>query len=198
MLIWDNLNIAFKVGEQRQDSKDHFDNGTTGTFVPLYGVKFGELQLDLKPNRNNRRPILDFKRHDLLPDLATTQLVEQNQLWHIQDILYDAFPNLRARLDASCQPIDRPPEVKPIEVHKTVQYPLPAMHIDESTLEGTLGVLDAIVRGTLKFTNDDIEKHGLIICAGDQLTLSLLDKVCVLLSDMYYGSQFVLGIGFTP
>ena len=39
----DNLNIAFKVSEQRHDSKDHCDNGTTATLVPLYGVKYGKL-----------------------------------------------------------------------------------------------------------------------------------------------------------
>ena len=55
MLIWDNLNIAFKVSEQRHDSKDHFDNGTTATLVPLYGVKRGELPF--KPKHTNRRPI---------------------------------------------------------------------------------------------------------------------------------------------
>ena len=55
MLIWDNLNIAFKVSEQRHDSKDHFDNGTTATLVPLYGVERGELPFNLK--HTNRRQI---------------------------------------------------------------------------------------------------------------------------------------------
>ena len=36
MVIWDNLNIAFRVSEQRHNSKDHFDNGTTATLLPLY------------------------------------------------------------------------------------------------------------------------------------------------------------------
>lgn len=31
MIIWDNLNIAFRIGEQRKASKDHFDNCTTAT-----------------------------------------------------------------------------------------------------------------------------------------------------------------------
>src|SRR5882762_9434038 len=43
MIIWDNLNIAFRVGEQRKASKDHFDNGTTATLIPLYDVEFGGL-----------------------------------------------------------------------------------------------------------------------------------------------------------
>ncbi|KAJ7450876.1 hypothetical protein FB451DRAFT_1146240 [Mycena latifolia] len=36
MIVWDNLNIAFKVSEQRHNSKDSFENGTTGTLIPLY------------------------------------------------------------------------------------------------------------------------------------------------------------------
>ena len=174
MLIWDNLNIAFRVGEQRQGSKDHFDNGTTATLVPLFGVAYGELSLDLKPKRENRRPLLHFKPTDLLPDFDSACRVEAAQVWHIEDILYEAYPALRIRLGNAIWP---PLDVMSIPVHKTEQYPLPAMHIDESTLEGAIGVLDSIVRNTLKLTEKEIENHGLIICAGDQLTLSLLDKV---------------------
>ena len=53
MIIWDNLNIAFWVGEQRKASKDHFDNRTTATLIPLYDVEFGGLPLDLKPPHDN-------------------------------------------------------------------------------------------------------------------------------------------------
>ena len=59
------------------------------------------------------------------------------------------------------------------------------MHIDESSLEGTLlegtlGVMNTIFRSTLELLEDDVKKHGLIICAGDQLSLALLDKVSFL------------------
>lgn len=174
MIIWDNLNIAFRVGEQRQASKDHFDNGTTATLIPLYGVEFGELALDLEPKRDSRRPVLDFDSKDMLPTLEDTRRLEEAQLWHIEDLLYESFPELRKRFknDIPGQPI-----VELIPLHKTEQYPLPAMHIDESSLDGTLEVFDAILRCTLKMSEEDIQKHGLIFCAGDQLSLSLLDKV---------------------
>ena len=54
------------------------------------------------------------------------------------------------------------------------------MHIDESSLEGTLQVIDSIISQTLKLSGDGLEKHGIIMCAGDQLTISLLDKVRLL------------------
>ena len=178
MLIWDNLlNIAFNVSEQQHDSKDHFDNGTTATLVPLYGVKRGELPF--KPKRTNRRPILKFGPEDFLPTREEAQRVQAGQLWHIMDILFDMFPSLRKRLASSISP---PPSVYQIPVHQTKQYPLPAMHIDESSLEGTLGVMDTIFRSTLELTEDDLKTHGLVFCAGDQLSLSLLDKACISLS----------------
>ena len=50
------------------------------------------------------------------------------------------------------------------------------MHIDESSLEGTLQVLNEIITKTLKLSDDGLAKHGIILCAGDQLTMSLLDN----------------------
>ena len=94
MIIWDNLNIAFCVGEQWQASKDHFDNGTTATLVPLFGVDFGGLPLSLNPERNSRLPVLDFGPEELLPSLEQVQQVKAAELWHIEDILYESFPDL--------------------------------------------------------------------------------------------------------
>jgi hypothetical protein len=176
MIIWDNLNIAFRVGEQRKASKDHFDNGTTATLVPLFGVEFGGLSLDLKPKRDSCLPVLNFGPEDLLPSLEQVQQVEAAQLWHIEDILYDSFPGLRKRF---ANDIPLPPDIQSIPLHKTEQYPLPAMHIDESSLEGTLKVLNTIFCETLKMSTEDLQKHGLVLCAGDQLSISLLDKVRV-------------------
>ncbi|KAJ7739115.1 hypothetical protein B0H14DRAFT_3515886 [Mycena olivaceomarginata] len=62
MIVWDNLNIAFKVAEQRHNSKDSFENGTTATLIALYGVLRGELELEILEPRTNRRPIVDFER----------------------------------------------------------------------------------------------------------------------------------------
>jgi hypothetical protein len=174
MIIWDNLNIAFRVGEQRKASIDHFDNGTTATLVPLYGVEFGGLPLDLKPKCESRLPVLAFGPEDLLPSLEQVQQLEAAKLWHIEDILYESFPKLRKRLADDIPP---PVSVQPIPLHKTEQYPLPAMHIDESSLEGTLKVLNTIFCDTLKMSAEDLKKHSLVFCASDQLSISLLDKV---------------------
>lgn len=142
--------------------------------VPLFGVEFGGIPL--KPRRTHHIPILDYNVQDLVPSCEEAERVQAAQLWHIKDILYDAYPSLRTRLGSAITPV---PSVLQIPIHKTEQYPLPAMHIDESSLEGTLAVLDRILQGTLGLGEDNVKKHGLILCAGDQLSLSLLDKVCV-------------------
>jgi hypothetical protein len=185
MIIWDNLNIAFRVGEQRKASKDHFDNGTTVTLIPLYDVEFGGLPLDLKPPRDNRRPVVDFNHEDMLPSPRQVQELEAEQCWHIEDILFDAFPELRTWFKDQIKPVSN---IFPIPVHQTEQFPLPAMHTDESSLEGTLQVLSDIITKTLKLSGDGLEKHGIILCAGDQLTMSLLDKVR-LITGVYYNSN---------
>ncbi len=143
MLIWDNLNIAFKVSEQRQDSKDRLDNETTATLVPLYDVEYGTLPTTMKPRRTLSRPVLDIQPEDLVPSCEEALRVQESQIWHIADILYDAFPDLRHRLGDKILP---PPSVMQIPVHTIEPYPLPSMHIDESSLEGTLQVFDTILR----------------------------------------------------
>jgi hypothetical protein len=126
MIIWDNLNIAFRVEEQRKCSKDHFDNGTTATLVPLHGVNCGDLALSLKPARNTRLPAINFDYEDQMPSLQIVQEIEAALIWHIEDLPYGAFPGLRKRLGPLIPP---PPSVLTIPVRKTEQYPLPAMHI---------------------------------------------------------------------
>lgn len=181
MIIWDNLNIAQRVAEQRQDSKDRFDSGTTATLVPLYGVEQGEL--NLKPKRPTRIPVIDYNAEDLFPTPEEAIRVQAGQLWHINDIFYDAYPDLRDRLRDNIPPC---PSVSQIPLHKTEQYPLPTMYIDESSLEGTLSVMSTIFRESLQLQEADIRRNGLVLCAGDQLSLSLLDKVILFLLFLSY------------
>ncbi|PBK71025.1 hypothetical protein ARMSODRAFT_987944 [Armillaria solidipes] len=168
MIIWDNLNFAFHAAQQRADSKDHFDNRTTATLVPLYGVKFGELSLDLLLPQTTCKPILHFQtEHHLLPTLPQVQDLETAQRWHIKQAFLSAYPDLLSRFPSLNV---APPSVECIPVHKTKQYPITMMHIDESSLDGTIDVMLTIFGKSLCMSGDGIH--------GDQLSLSLLDKVC--------------------
>jgi hypothetical protein len=178
MIVWDNLNIAFKVGEQRHNSKDTFENGTTGTLIVLYGVLRGELELEILPPRTTRKPIIDFEPMDTLPTAEQIIQTRTSALWHVQRILLNWFPKLAAKFKDNHGDI---PVIRPIPLHKTDQLPTPAMKIDESSLDGAIDVIDTIITRTLKFTEVGMRAHGVMFTGGDLLSLNLTDKVRVLI-----------------
>ena len=118
MLVWDNLNFAFKVNEQRLDKKDHFDSSTTATLIPLHDIAFGELKLSMLKHRTTRLHVLPFTPLDILSSAQQVQELEAAILWHVEDILLDAFPELRARLKDHADI----PMINAIPVHTTTQY----------------------------------------------------------------------------
>ncbi|KAJ7800419.1 hypothetical protein B0H14DRAFT_3785655 [Mycena olivaceomarginata] len=173
MIVWDNLNIAFKVSEQRHNSKDSFENGTTGTLIPLYGVLRGELELELLEPRVTRKPVIDFEPMDTLPSAEQILQARNSALWHIRRILLEWFPNLGVKFKKEHGDV---PVVKAIPLHQTVQLPTPAMKIDESSLDGTIEVIDTMVIRTLQLNNTGLREHGVMFAGGDLLSLSLTDK----------------------
>jgi len=184
LTVWDNVNMAYRKAEQRIDSKDHFDNGTTFTIIPLHGVPYGSIPLSDLPPRLSRRIIHEINPlEDLLPSEDQGLELERMMLWHIEDTLLTAFPDLRAQF----RHLDlRAPSIRLIPVRKTEQYPLPAALIDESTIDGTLDVIDHIFVRTLKLTEHEIKAHGPFISAGDQLSISLTDIVSSFLNIMLF------------
>jgi hypothetical protein len=51
------------------------------------------------------------------------------------------------------------------------------MKIDESSLDGTIEVIDTMVIRTLQLNNTGLREHGVMFAGGDLLSLSLTDKV---------------------
>ncbi|KAJ7211651.1 hypothetical protein GGX14DRAFT_362380 [Mycena pura] len=138
MIVWDNLNIAFKVGEQRHDSKDTFENGTTATLIVLYGVLRGELELEILEPRTTRKPVLDFDPMDTLPSAEHIIQTRKSALWHVRNILLDRFPTLAKKFKVELGDV---PVIRAIPLHQTEHLPTPAMKIDESSLDGTIDVI---------------------------------------------------------
>ncbi|KAJ7117026.1 hypothetical protein C8R44DRAFT_627043 [Mycena epipterygia] len=173
MIVWDNLNIAFKVGEQRHNSKDTFENGTTGTLIVLYGVLRGELELEILEPRTTRKPVIDFDPMDTLPTVEQIIQTRKSALWHVRRILLEQFPTLGAKFKDNHGDV---PVIRPIPLHTTVQLPTPAMKIDESSLDGTIDVLDTMITRTLQLTAAGMRAHGVMFAGGDLLSLNLTDK----------------------
>jgi hypothetical protein len=103
MIIWNNLNIVFQVGKQRKALKDHFNNGTAATLIPLNG-----LPLNLEPPCDNWWPVINFNYEDLLPSCQQVQELKAEQLWHIEDILFDTFPELHTWFKDQIKRIQHP------------------------------------------------------------------------------------------
>ncbi|KAJ3826952.1 hypothetical protein F5880DRAFT_1609774 [Lentinula raphanica] len=178
-VVWDNLCIQFRVEAQRLNSSDHFDNGTTATCIPLFDpftlsdrTPHGKLSLLLKPPRESTNPIFEWSDEDVLPSPKDVQLLTQCSKWQIKRIALESIPGL-AHLKPTLGPC---PEVKKIALHKTEQYPLPAMKEEENSIDGTIRVFETILKN-LSVSNENLEAHGLMFTDGDLLTDSLVDKV---------------------
>lgn len=181
-IVWDNLNIAFRIESQRLGSANHFDNGTTATLIPLYNPLTGEsftphgtLPFSMKPPRTTTLPIFEWDVNHVLPSPTNAEELSRCCIWQLKRIALDHIEGLR-HLKKNFEDC---PQVDVIGLHKTEQYPLPAMHEDESSIDGTIRVYVTILRN-LGFTDEMLEKHGLLFTDGDLLTDSLVDKVCTL------------------
>ncbi|KAK7012488.1 hypothetical protein R3P38DRAFT_3324118 [Favolaschia claudopus] len=135
-------------------------------------IVWDNLNIAFRPPRTTTFPVIDWTPEDVLP--SPTQLSQLNSccLWQIKRLALENISELAhlKELLKDC------PEVDPIAVHKTEQYPLPAMHEDESSIDGTARVYEKIL-ANLGLSNEDIRAHGLIFNDGDLLTDSLVDKI---------------------
>ncbi|THU87114.1 hypothetical protein K435DRAFT_682268 [Dendrothele bispora CBS 962.96] len=178
-IVWDNINIAFRVEAQRLGSKKHFDNGTTATLIPNWDpdaksvrTPHGTLPLNMKPPRNTTDPKFEWSDEQVLPSPENLIQLTCCCKWQLKRIALERIKglvHLRTHLE-SC------PRVDPITPHVTEQYPLPAMHLEESSIDGTLQVFERICVN-LGMSNVEFEKHGLMFTDGDLLTDSLINKV---------------------
>ncbi|KAJ7022998.1 hypothetical protein C8F04DRAFT_1213416 [Mycena alexandri] len=178
-IVWDNLNIAFKVAAQRLEAKSHFDNGTTSTailvFDPSTGTlaRQGTLPLHVKPPRERTLPVLDWSPEDVLPSPESAAQLSTSCFWQFKRMALEHVPGVSEELKKS---LGECPEVNQIPLHQTIQYPLPALKEDESTLEGTFTVYTKNLQ-TMGMGDTELEKHGLMFDDGDLLTDSLKEKI---------------------
>ncbi len=94
----------------------------------------------MKPRRTTTRPVFDWSSEDVLPDVETARQLTRSCLWQIKRLALEHIPSLHhLRLD-----LEECPEVRVIPPHKTEQYALPAMHKDESSIDGTIDVHDTL------------------------------------------------------
>jgi hypothetical protein len=178
-LVWDNLNITFRVKSQCLDNKNHFDNGTTATLIPVYNpftnkswTPRSTLLFSMKPEHTPTVPNYPWTAADTLPSPSDAENTEQCLIWRFKSIGLEYIPEL-----AHLKPLlESCPEIDQIQLHKTEQFPLSAMHEDESTLEGTITVINRLFE-QLKASSTDLTDHRLVFANGDLLTDNLVNTV---------------------
>jgi hypothetical protein len=189
LLLWDNINFAFKVAEQRLGrSRSTFESGTMSTLVLLHGVDYGELGLDLLPPVTTTRPYIKISPSDVHPSPVQVAELEVTMKWHIRDMFLDLYPALRTRLGTSLSAL---PETESIPLHKTKCYTMPAMDVDESTIEGTMDFFDKIFGTHLQLDKEDIQRGGIVLGAGDLLSNIIGERVRLHLDPLKSAKLFV-------
>ncbi|KAJ7235273.1 hypothetical protein B0H12DRAFT_1027471 [Mycena haematopus] len=178
-IVWDNLNIAFKIASQRLNAKSHFDNGTTSTVIPVFDPSTGDnaphgtLPLNMKPPRERTLPVLDWSSEDVLPSPESAEQLSASCFWQLKRMALEYIPDVPDELKKSLREC---PEVNQIPLHKSSQYPLPAMNDDESTLDGTFTVYTKNLHN-MGMGDEELEAHGIMFDDGDLLTDSLKEKL---------------------
>jgi hypothetical protein len=142
----------------------------------LYGVLRGELELEILEPRTSRKPILDFEPMDTLPTVEQIVQTRRSALWHLRRIFLEWFPSLAAKFKDNLGDV---PVIHAIPLHQTEQLPVPAMKIDESSLDGTIDVIDTVVTRTLQLNAAGMRVHSVMFAGGDLLSLNLTDEARV-------------------
>lgn len=178
----DNLNVPFRVYEQRLDSKSHFDSGTLGTIIVVKNESLALPSNDIiqaHKSAGEKRPI---KFADILRLEAKAQPdIRLRAIHRVLGFLLHADPFNLATYEGNGDPLFAPPPpIKQLPTgpeHKTCQYMLDTVHIDESSYDGNDRVMHEWFR-QLKLDSVDEKKktarERYVIWVGDQLTVARL------------------------
>ncbi|KAI1784236.1 hypothetical protein LXA43DRAFT_902027 [Ganoderma leucocontextum] len=138
--VYDNINMMFKIAEQILGRKDSQENGTCATIFPLQDADPADMKTSDMLATFDAAPPLSAK--DIRHTPEESKLFKQS-LEHaiLREVVHRCplFDRFRADVNESLPATD-----DKILVHQTEVYPLPAMHIDESSTTGNAEVLDTI------------------------------------------------------
>ncbi|KAF9935328.1 hypothetical protein BGZ65_003413 [Modicella reniformis] len=166
LIVYDNINLAKRKFDQRLMNADTFENGATATIII-----------------NERLSCLDQLTHsydqvrlkDFIPDSANEEHFKSVCQYHLVNILRRHEPHKMCSNDN--------PEKHVLPTVKTETHPLPAMHIDQSSLDGNLNILYHIIKHQLDLKPEWFENGKRVAIGGDQLTVSRVRSLKELRAD---------------
>ncbi|KAF9117910.1 hypothetical protein BGW39_001672 [Mortierella sp. 14UC] len=172
-LVYDNINIFNKKADQRGDNTDTMENGTTATIIG--GISLGDNGDDRKPGQPLDRLTIDDFKYD-------------NE--HRKKVLLHFIFSVLQRCHPACPSITVPPvpEKTKLIAEKSIHFPLPAMKIDQSSVEGNLEILRTVMQISLQLSPEYFNGKYILV-AGDNLTVlfHLRMNLCSLILRTHYG-----------
>lgn len=178
-LVCDNINFTLRKASQRLHNMTEQINATTSVVVTLpacFSTPAFESACSV-PNRNRQHG----NRQEMTLDKLTPTQEEQGHLRSaflhaIHSLLFDnlegfAAGDVRTRRIAKNIAAKRP-TIRQLDGagEKTDFYPLPALNEEESSVKGTIRVVQALIRDTLKLTAETVSSK-LRFIIGDWLTI---------------------------
>ncbi|TDL27181.1 hypothetical protein BD410DRAFT_714083 [Rickenella mellea] len=182
LISHDNLNIPFQKYEQRLDNQSHFDSGTAATVFLAKGPNVPRLNVDkLRECRatGSKEP---FNLYDLFEaDSKAGKDFRERDIRRVLRFLttapefsFETYSNKKSFIFAPAPPVNQLPSGK---LHKTEQYMLATVHIEEASYEGNSQLLGEWFRQLGLGSEAEQKKTGterVIPWIGDQLTISRL------------------------
>ncbi|KAH9051116.1 hypothetical protein EDB83DRAFT_2627558 [Lactarius deliciosus] len=174
VLVYDNINMVWKVAEQILGRTDSMENGTCATLVPLFRASVEDLRAIELERRFQSTP--ELKVSDIM-------LTEDEYSLHRKCLIHTVLriavqyggPRLQVfRKDLQAM---EPHSDFRIDVHKSEIHPLPAMNINEASTMGNAEVIDAVMEELNVDTSRPEFCENLKLVAGDQLSIARLRAV---------------------
>ncbi|KAH9028542.1 hypothetical protein EDB84DRAFT_1400557 [Lactarius hengduanensis] len=138
VLVYDNINMLWKVAEQILGRTDSMENGTCATIVLLFQANIEDLKAIELERRFGSAPELKVSDIMLTEDEYT---LHRKCLIHtvLRIVVQYGGPRLQ---DLQAMELHRDFR---IDVHKSEIHPLPAMNINEASTMGNAEVIDAVM-----------------------------------------------------
>ena len=184
MISWDNINRLVKVSHETLNNKSHMINWTSGSIIFLKspgqqneGFAVEQPMRVIPRNWVNEKPRSHLYGSALMLDQEAVNYYIPMCKGSISSVILKYFRQ-EAMLERKLperykwKPTTLP-EVYVIPPRKCDAYILKTMELNEGTIDGTIQVMDEIVRKQLKLDDDALAGRR-ILCSGDQLSTKLL------------------------
>ncbi|KAI4520861.1 hypothetical protein K525DRAFT_270399 [Schizophyllum commune Loenen D] len=177
MVVYDNINMMWRVAEQILGRTDSMESGTCATAMPLH---------DADPKHLD--PAVFYQHFDDAEKLEATDLMHTEEykaqlrrnLVHtvLRIIVRRGGDAMRKKFGKEVRE-SQPSTSSKIPVHATKIHPLPTMHIDEQSRQGNADLITEIMDELGQATSDTERADKVRLVAGDQLSMARIREVGV-------------------